>query len=87
MSTIEPVCCYRCGLSISDKMEAYQYLLYLKNENKKSGINVYNEVINTETTIEMQDTYKILGIPNVLNKYCCNILLMSTVTLKDLRVF
>jgi len=87
MATLEPVCCYRCGLTISDKMEAYKYLLYLKNEEKKSDVNVYNEVINTETTIEVQDVYKILGMPNVLNKYCCNVIMMTTVTLKELKLF
>ena len=87
MSTLEPVCCYRCGLTISDKMEAYRYLLYLKNMEKKEDIDVYNESINPNEAIDMIEAYKLLGIPNDLNKYCCNILLMTTVTLQDLRTF
>lgn len=84
---MEPVCCYRCGLCISDKMEAYRYLLYLKNMEKKEEVDVYNESINPYESINMMEIYKILGIPNTLNKYCCNMLLMTTVTMDDLLNF
>ena len=54
---------------------------------KKGDIDVYNESNNPNDAIEMMDAYKILGIPNDINKYCCNMILMTTVTLNDLRHF
>lgn len=85
MSSLEPVVCYRCGSPISSYKESYDYILSLKNNISNKDVNIYNEIMNSERCINMQEVNKILGLPNNINKYCCVMQLMTTVTIKDLR--
>ncbi len=89
MAQLEPMCCYECGTTISDKIEIFRELkaVYLEHQYKQKDskfnakMHANKKILLPDPNEEIMPVFEILG----LNRLCCRTHINNTVSLNDLN--
>jgi len=78
---MEPMCCYECGLPLSNIKEAFDMLRQIKTieHDQKDPTHVSKRILNSELTVTLEDVFDALCV----RRYCCRAHLTTSVNFHD----